>query len=460
MISDAPLFSPPSGPIRGRREGPVLRATGIPYARAERFGRPQPLADRTADDVFDALEPSPAAPQAPTELIDALGDQTGGLPLREDCQRLSITVPAGRGDDGPLLPVMVWVHGGGYLSGAGDLPIYDPAVLAAEQDVVVVTVTYRLGVLGYLGDGVGRPANLGLLDQLSAFEWVRRNIAAFGGDPARVTAFGQSAGADAVLHLMATGRARELFSRAIVQSAPLATRGDRAKLTAAMSAASAHLTPYTPEADVLRMQADALDAARGFGRFSLMPFAPQPGADPLPSEREIAERWLEQAAGIPLLIGMTAEETRLFLPRLPALQKLRALPPLHAVISSVLDAAVSAFVYGRPARRLARDYRRAGGTALRYVFRWRANDLYRASHAIEVPFVFGTEAVAAPLAPYAGARAEDLTAVGVRVRGLWGSFAHGRIEHMASIPGVLDLYENRPSTSPSAGRPRRATATP
>lgn len=452
MTSEAPLFTPPTGPIRGRRDGAVLRASGIPYARAERFGRPLPLPDRADDDVFEALEPSPAAPQAPTPLIDALGDQTGGLPIREECQHLSITVPADRGDADPALPVMVWVHGGGYTSGAGDLPVYDPAVLASEQHVVVVTVTYRLGVLGYLGDGAERPANLGLLDQLAAFEWVQRNIAAFGGDPARVTAFGQSAGADAVLHLMAVDRARGLFSRAIVQSAPMGTMGARAGLTAAMSAATAQLSPATPSDDLMHLQADAMQAARGFGRFSLMPFAPQPGFDPLPPHGEIAERWLEGAARIPLLIGVTAEETRLFLPGVTALDGLRAVPLLHALASTVLDTAMNAVVYGRPARRLARDYRRAGGTALRYVFRWRANDLYRASHAIEVPFVFGTESTGPQLAPYAGARPDELTAVGRSVRALWGGFAHGRIEEMASVPGVLDLFGPRggPSAQPIA----------
>lgn len=452
MTSESPLFSTPSGPIRGRRDGTVLRATGIPYARAERFGRPEALTDRAADEVFEAVDPSPASPQAPTELIDALGDQTGGLPISEDCQHLSITVPAEREDDASPLPVMVWVHGGGYISGAGDLPVYDPAILATEQHVVVVTVTYRLGVLGYLGDGSGRPANLGLLDQLAAFEWVQRNIAGFGGDPARVTAFGQSAGADAVLHLMAVDRARGLFSRAIVQSAPMGTMGGRAQLTAAMSAASAELTRDTPSSDLLRVQAAALTAARGFGRVALMPFAPQPGQDPLPDDDEIAERWLERAAGIPLLIGVTAEETRLFLPRFPALHRLRAVPAVHGLASTLLDTAINAFVYGRPARRLARRYRAAGGTVLRYEFRWAANRLYRSSHAIEVPFVFGTEAIAAPLAPYAGARPAELAAVGRRVRELWGSFAHGRLGDMASIPGVLDLHGERggPSAQPVA----------
>ena len=117
-------------------------------------------------------------------------------------------------------PVLVWIHGGSYTSGSGDLAIFDPARLVAENRVIVVSVTYRLGLFGFLATGNGRPANLGLLDQLEAFRWVRRNIAAFGGDPDRVTAFGQSAGGDAIAHLMAVPEAPALFRRAIIQSDP------------------------------------------------------------------------------------------------------------------------------------------------------------------------------------------------------------------------------------------------
>ena len=452
------IFTPPAGPIRAHRDGAVLRARGIPYARAERFAPPIPVADRGADDVFDAATPSPAAPQSPANLVEVLGDQTGGLPISEDCQRVSLTMPADRTDTDEPLPVMVWIHGGSYVSGAGDLPVYDPAALVTEQKVVVVSVTYRLGVLGYLGDEMAsgsapRPANLGLLDQLAALRWVARNIAAFGGDPRRVTVFGQSAGADAVLHLMATGDAASLFSRAIVQSAPLATMRGRARMTAAMSAVTRSLTATSSLDEVLRAQAAATAAARRYGRTALMPFAPQPGSAPLPAEAEVRRRWLGTAPKIPLLIGATANETRLFLPHLPALRRLSRRPAVERAVASLLDVALTRFVYGSPARRLTRAYRRAGGTAVHYVFRWRAKgSVYRSSHAIEVPFVFGTEALAAGFAPYRGAPRAELDAVGVRMRRVWGGFAHGRLEDLASVPGVVSIDAG---VGPRGGRKRR-----
>lgn len=159
---------------------------------------------------------------------------------------------------------MVWIHGGSYVAGAGDAPAYNPSSLVSEQGVIVVSVTYRLGVLGYLG-GNGRPANLGLLDQLVALKWVRRNIAAFDGDPKQVTLFGQSAGGDAVAHLMAVQGARALFRRAIIQSPPLGISRGREKMEKAMVSAASVLSSRTPIGELLAAQDAAKTAAAPFG---------------------------------------------------------------------------------------------------------------------------------------------------------------------------------------------------
>ena len=432
-------FEAPVGPIRGHRRGDVVQASGIPYARAERFAAPTPEPDWT--EPFDARHPSPASPQPPATLEHVIGEQSGGLTQREHCRHLSVTAPADRADD-EQLPVMVWIHGGSYVSGAGDAPIYDPSVLAAEQRVVVVTVTYRLGLLGYLGGGGERMANLGLLDQLEAFRWVQRNIAAFGGDPRRVTAFGQSAGGDAVLHLMATEGARQLFSRAIVQSAPLGVFRGRARMSAAMLAASRDLTAETPIADVVAAQAAVLTAGSTFGMPSLMPFGIQYGHAPLPAEREVRRRWASVAPDIPLLIGTTAQETNLFITAVPALERLAALPLVGGPLAAALSAIMTQLVYEAPARRFVRAYRAAGGRALRYRFTWSARrNRYRSSHAIEVPFVFGTEQLATTLLPYDGADLPELRRVGTAVRTVWADFARG--EGLRATPlarKVLKLY--------------------
>lgn len=211
----APRWSAPAGEIIGHRDGDVLRARGIRYARAARFQRP--IAEAPTDTI-DATRPAPGCPQPPMDFLErALGVKRGELEFDEDCLRLSVTVPADATAT-DALPVMVMIHGGSYTSGAGDLAIYDPARLVSEQRVIVVNVTYRLGLLGYLGDGADRPANLGLLDQIEALRWVRTNISAFGGDAESVTVFGQSAGGDATAHLMIARGTEGLFRRAIIQS--------------------------------------------------------------------------------------------------------------------------------------------------------------------------------------------------------------------------------------------------
>ncbi|MEL7430059.1 MAG: carboxylesterase family protein, partial [Pseudomonadota bacterium] len=158
-------FETTSGTITASRGSGLIRATGIPYASAGRFELPQAVTRKAGP--IDGTNPAPACPQNPVPELEALlGVQSPTLPENEACHNLSITVP-----DAPSKekrPVMVWIHGGSYVAGAGDSPIFDVGPLCREQDVIVVSVTYRLGLLGFLGGYAGRPANLGLLDIIEA----------------------------------------------------------------------------------------------------------------------------------------------------------------------------------------------------------------------------------------------------------------------------------------------------
>src|SRR5467141_4574419 len=202
------------GQVRGLVTDGVAAFKGIPYAAPpfgpNRFQPPRP--PPSWDGVRDALEYGRVPPQPPyaAPFDQLLGDQ--GL-AGEDCLNLNLWTkdPGGRG-----LPVMVWIHGGAFMRGSGALPTYDGSRFARDG-VVCVTINYRLGADGflYLGDGI---ANRGLLDQIAALEWVQENIRAFGGDPARITIFGESAGAFSVATLLSMPRAKGLFQRAIAQS--------------------------------------------------------------------------------------------------------------------------------------------------------------------------------------------------------------------------------------------------
>ncbi len=205
------------GKVRGTAVGKVQAFKGIRYGAdtsgANRFLAPKKPASWTG--VQDAFEYGPESPQVqPHTEIPEVRATVQPCPMGEDCLRLNVWTPnTGSG----RRPVMVWLHGGGFTSGNGGYTIYEGANLARRQDVVVVTINHRLNSFGftYLGEGA---SNVGMLDCIAALEWVRDNIAKFGGDPANVTIFGQSGGGAKVSTLLAMPGAKGLFHRAIIQS--------------------------------------------------------------------------------------------------------------------------------------------------------------------------------------------------------------------------------------------------
>lgn len=215
-----PEITIPQGRLVGRAADGIASFQNLPYAAPPvgplRWRPPQTPSSWT--DVRDATRPGPICIQPPSN-----GDPgVGPLPMSEDCLTLNVWAP--QNASAPL-PVMVWIHGGGYNNGSGTAPLYDGSNLA-RRGVVVVTINYRLGRLGFFDHPAlaadrlpGEPAgNYGVMDQIAALEWVRDNIVPFGGDPRRVTIFGESAGAVAVMQLMVASPARGLFEQAIVQS--------------------------------------------------------------------------------------------------------------------------------------------------------------------------------------------------------------------------------------------------
>ena len=213
-----------SGTVAGYQENGVYIYKGIPYAKAERFMPPQPVAKW--EGIRSSRAYGPTCPQGKRagwyhdESAFAF-DWNDGFP-DEDCLRVNIWTPGLK--DGKKRPVMVWLHGGGYAAGSGqELPSYDGSNLAKNGDVVVVTLNHRLNALGFLdlsafGDKYAKSGNAGLLDLVAALQWVNKNIASFGGDAQNVTIFGQSGGGGKVSTLLATPSAKGLFHKAIIQS--------------------------------------------------------------------------------------------------------------------------------------------------------------------------------------------------------------------------------------------------
>ena len=429
------------GTVVGLVDGDVVRVRGVPYAVAERFEAPRPAPPAVDDDgqpvPFLAFDRAPASPQLSSPAMQVLFDDAArGMVDSEHCQALSITLPADLAP-GERLPVMVWIHGGSYVNGAGDLAVYDPRSLVVEQRVVVVTVTYRLGVFGFLGDGERVPSNLGLLDQLEAVRWVHETIDAFGGDADTVTLFGQSSGGDSVAHLMISEGARGLFRRAIVQSAPLGLGAGRAAMSKAMLRVVGTPDPDATVEELLALQPLAERAALRFGLRGGMPFGPQYGRAPLPAERDRDAAWRDAAPHVDLLMGATTEETGLYVPLVRALDLMTSLPVVGGLLRRVLVRATTGAVYGRDVRRFVDRHRASGGRAVRYELSWEpAGSRYGAAHITDLPLLLGSEEAWGRSALLGTSDWADVDRLGRRVRQIWADFARTGTVAAAAAAGL------------------------
>lgn len=394
------------GVVQGRVADGVAVFRGLPYAAppvgARRWRAPEwPAA--WGDAVRPAVANGAACPQPRGPSLEGGGDVG---PVSEDCLVLNVWRPVAAAEP---LPVLVWLHGGAFVLGSGGLDIYDGAPLA-RRDALVVTVNYRLGHLGYFAhpaferEQPGGPVNFGLLDQIQALRWVQDNIAAFGGDPRRVTVAGQSAGAQSVLALMASPLAQGLFQRAVAQSAYGIASHTRDAATAigAKVAAHAGLSGAAASGDALRrLSVEQLLAAQAGG----LTLAPNLVAGDAALPRPIADTFRAgRQARVPLLIGSTSDEASVAaafgLDTGRLLDQLgRAKVLVQALYPGVTDPAqlgrevVRDAVFTAYARRIA-VLHAAQAPTWRYYFAQRPagrrGEPGGVGHGGDVPYVFGT----------------------------------------------------------------------
>ncbi len=339
MATDTLVVETAHGPVRGGDDGRVRVWKGIRYAappvRGLRFRAPEPPERWT--EVADATRYGPACPQPvfPNMPLD-LGAAQG-----EDCLRLNVWMSSGtRPGDGK--PVMVWLHGGAYVLGSASQALYDGRRLAGSGDVVVVTVNYRVGALGFMDlSSFSTPrrrfdSNVGLRDVLAALRWVRDNIAAFGGDPGGVTLFGESAGAGIVTTLLASPAAEGLFARAIAQSSPATSVYDRARAVRVTETVldrldvDAERLPDVPTAVLLAASQEVFDEVpvRNPGILAFVPIVDGELLEDYPVKRAQEGRSLP----VPLIIGTNKHEAALF-----RLMRSRLMPITPRAITSMFD---------------------------------------------------------------------------------------------------------------------------
>lgn len=302
-----------------------------------------------------------------------------------------------------------------------------------EHRVVGVTVGYRLGLFGFLGRPGVSPPNLGVLDQIEALRWVRRNIAAFGGDPANVTAMGQSAGADSVAGLLVADGARGLFRHAVIQSAPLGLMRGRRRMIDAMRATAAALTPDASVEETLAMQQRVIARAARFGLKGGMPFGPEYGAAPLPREEDLDAAYAAVARDVDVLIGYTTREAALFFPQ-------RAGGLLGRGATDRVVRALTRRIYGDAALRFAARHRAAGGRGGRYLLTWDIpGNRLSGAHIADLPLLLGGESAWRGAALVKGPTWAEVDGRGRELRAIWAQFARTGEVGDGDIPGLVKV---------------------
>ncbi|MFD9034090.1 carboxylesterase/lipase family protein [Streptomyces sp. NPDC059567] len=470
-----------AGVVRGAREAGVAVFRGIPFAEppvgALRFAAPRPV--RGWSGVREAVSYGPPPPQAGHFGMDALSQEAPG----DDW--LTVNVWSPEPTPGAGLPVMVWIQGGAYVFGMSGLPEYDGARLARDGDVVVVTFNHRVGIEGF-GQIEGAPPNRGLLDQVAALEWVRDNIRAFGGDPERVTVFGQSAGGGSVAALLAMDRAAGLFRRAIAQSvqgtffspelasdiaaACAAELGLRPTVTD-LSGVPPHRLPAAGDAVSARM--DQWAERWGQPAYRTIPVSPVVDGDVL---RVTPWQALSAGAGrdVDLLVGHTRDEHRLFtaitgllgeVSEDQAAAALRFLAPGSDGARRYRDAFPAAgpeelyelvhsdWLFRMPSLHLAQAQAAAGGRTHVYELAWAAPGMggaLGACHGLDVPLVFGNLDRGQPAMLIGEAPSPEAEELSARMRAAWTSFAaHGDPGWSAhdTERRLVQVFDTRPAVT-------------
>lgn len=422
MSDETADVNAPAGNIQGRIKNDTLLFAGIPYAEPPvgelRFKAPRALP--TFDDTYAAMKFSPAAPQVPD------GGLTNSMPVRwsEDCLYLNISVPLTTTDanDGRGKAVMVWIHGGAYTSGQGAIPWYNGTRFAKNNDIIVVSINYRLGALGFadlthLGDDFATSNINGTLDQIAALQWVHDNIAAFGGDPDRVTIAGESAGGFSVATLMACPGAAGLFQQAIPQSGAC---HHTLHATASRTATDYFLQQLGHDSAV-NLEAVSVDEilqaqnatrshySRDYKQMkalgtSVAPFYPVHGNATLPIA-PLEALASGSSAAVRVLTGSNKDETTLWsdgseseermnevaasLDATPVIETYRRTRS-NANYRDLLVALTTDHMFRIPAIRMA-EVRQDAAPTFMYQFNWRSramNGALGATHSLEIPFAF------------------------------------------------------------------------
>lgn len=428
-------FHTPFGKILAYQQNGLLKAKNIRYAYSDRFRKP--VAAEPSDSEIIFPEKTPVCPQNISPLLERMIGKTrlDDFEVDESPQFLSVFRPDDCSEN-KKLSVIVWIHGGSYEVGCGDLSTADPSDWVKEQHIIVVTVSYRLGIFGFLGGTEERPANLGLFDLIEGLKWIKRNISGFGGDPENITLFGQSSGGDAIAQLMISEGVENLFRRVIIQSAPLGLRKNRTKMSAEFLINTQDFNEKSDILEIIESYKNNLPSFLKYGLKAAMPFGTQYGFPPLCNEEQAEQKWKQNAGNIDVLIGLNDEETSFYLKASDRLNKYLPRRIINKAIRTTTE-----MIYGKPAADFAESYAEAGGNVYLFRIHPRVTDNhFMGAHAIDLPFIFGNESAWKNSGILKNIPWKYINENGMKLRKLWAEFARsGLIADESEKPDILEL---------------------
>ena len=480
-----------SGNVRGYIHHSIYTYKGIPYAHADRFMAP--VKPRPWSSVRSSLTYGPVCPMDPTSTVNDEFEfpfQHNWGYYNENCQSLNVWTPGIK--DQKKRPVMVWFHGGGFTTGSYvELPSYDGENLSRKADLVVVSVNHRLNVLGFLdlsayGEKYRNSANAGLMDLVAALQWVKQNIAQFGGDPDNVTIFGQSGGGGKVTSLMNAPSAKGLFQKAIVQSGSYLTGFTESSVARRIAAGvldelhlqpsqvdSLQTIPYERLNNAAKKAMGKVTAAlRAEGKnvpgFGLM-WGPNLDSSFLPYQPDAPEA-IALSKNIPLLVGSTKNEFTPFIPGSRDMTMDAARTSLQKKYGEKADAYMAAVLKAYPETTKPSDYididnifrpgaiRQANQKAIpgaapvyMYLFTWQSPVLdgaFKAMHCMEIPFVFDNISRCEEMT----GGGKDAYALADKMSSAWANFARTGNPNAKGLPswpaytaenGAVMIFDNK-----------------
>lgn len=440
MQSIIPTVQAPAGRFKGFLADDCQQFPGIRYATSERYAPPVPYTYGDTEHHCDAPAPYPVQLCSNIELT-VTGIHYENLPQEENCQYLSITVPEGAAPESRL-PVMVWYYGGSYRNGGCDNPFYDRSLLARENGVVVVGVNYRLSLLGFVKNREGSFANNGLLDAIEGLRWIQSNIAAFGGDPARVTIFGESAGGDLVRCIMLSEGTDDLYCRAIIQSDPMGTLENREEMESKILDELNELPLNVPTERILEAQQAITGHVTERGLAKHLIFGPHAGVYPLPAEADEVVRWREVAPKHDLIIGTNAREAATYIGGNKIARAIDGFFLTRWMIELVIRNMSKAIFIG-PTQKFAQLYADCGGKVHLYSYCWRKDKhVIGAGHITELALLFGGKSIEGTLMAQ-GLSERDFIEHGKPLRKIWAEFAKTGKVPAKKVEGMIAFKEVR-----------------